>query len=92
MGQKYYTILRQVELFEKHKIRRVASGCYNTTNTVSDSTCRLSFLVLLVKVELFGRRKTDSKRVPQHYLRRKWLNSSVKLSSITGEGGVIGKA
>ena len=48
-------------------------------------------LVLLVKVELFGWRKTGSKRVPQHYLHCKWLNLSVKPSSTSGEGGIIGE-
>ena len=43
-------------------------------------------------VELFGRRKTGSKRVPEYYLHRKWLNLLVKLFSITGKGGVIGEA
>ena len=47
--------------------------------------------VLLVKVELFGWRKTGSKRVPQHYLHRKSINLSVKLSSTSGEGGIIGE-
>ena len=47
--------------------------------------------VLLVKVELFRWRKTGSKRVPQHYLHRKSLNLSVKLSSTSGEGGIIGE-
>ena len=32
-----------------------------------------------------------SKRVPQHYLHRKWLNLSVKPSSTSGEGGIIGE-
>ena len=43
-------------------------------------------------VELFGRRKTGSKRVPEYYLHRKWHNLLVKLFSITSKGGVIGEA
>ena len=91
-GRSVTQLLGQVGLFERYKIRRVASGSHNTTKTVSDSTCRLRSLVLLVMVELFGRRKTGSKRVPEYYLHRKWLNLLVKLFSITSKGGVIGEA
>ena len=84
-------LLVKVELLGRHKIRRVANKSHTTTYTASDSTCWLSSLVLLVKVEFIGRRKTGSKRVPQYYLHRHWLNVSVTLSSTTGEGGIIGE-
>ena len=73
-------------------MRLVASRSHNTTNAVSDSTCRLRSLVLLVSVELFGRHKTGSKLVPQYYLHRKRLNLLIKLFSITGKGRVVWKA